>query len=78
MGIMSSITGNAGPMDVGAAASEYGRLLAQGEVIQAAFQFVRDALAWVLPFVPIIEIAFPGHTAPRMSHRSSGWCPPVV
>lgn len=44
MGIMSSITGNAGPMHVNAAANEYGRLLAQGEVIHAAFQFVRDAM----------------------------------
>jgi hypothetical protein len=44
MGIMSSITGNAGPMDPGAAASEFARLLSNGEHIYAAFDFVRDAM----------------------------------
>jgi Bacterial PH domain len=44
MGIMSGITGNAGPMDPGAAAAEFGRLLSTGEGIYAAFDFVRDAM----------------------------------
>lgn len=44
MGFMSGITGNAGPMDVGQAHAEFGRLLSQGEHIAAAFEFVRDAM----------------------------------
>lgn len=44
MGFMSSMTGNAGPMDPGAAASEFARLLSSGEHIYAAFDFVRDAM----------------------------------
>lgn len=44
MGIMSGITGNAGPMDPGAAASEFARLLSNGEGVYAAFDFVRDAM----------------------------------
>jgi hypothetical protein len=44
MGIMSGITGNAGPMDPGAAAAEFARLLSHGEGVYAAFDFVRDAM----------------------------------
>jgi hypothetical protein len=44
MGIMSGITGNAGPMDPGAATAEFSRLLSNGEQIYAAFDFVRDAM----------------------------------
>jgi hypothetical protein len=44
MGIMSGITGNAGPMDPGAATAEFARLLSQGERVYAAFDFVRDAM----------------------------------
>jgi hypothetical protein len=44
MGIMSSMTGNAGPMDPGAATNEFQRLLATGEKIFAAFDWVRDAM----------------------------------
>jgi hypothetical protein len=44
MAIMSSFTGNAGPMDPGAANAEFQRLLANGEQIYAAFDFVRDAM----------------------------------
>ena len=44
MGIMSGITGNAGPMDPGAAAAEFARLLSNGEGVYAAFDFVRDAM----------------------------------
>ena len=44
MGIMSGMTGNAGPMDPGAAHAEFGRLLSNGEQIYAAFDFVRDAM----------------------------------
>jgi hypothetical protein len=44
MGIMSGITGNAGPMDPGAAANEFARLLSNGEHVYAAFDFVRDAM----------------------------------
>jgi hypothetical protein len=41
---MSGFTGNAGPMDPGAAAAEFARVLSQGERIYAAFDFVRDAM----------------------------------
>ncbi|MCW2647773.1 MAG: hypothetical protein QOF87_1340 [Pseudonocardiales bacterium] len=44
MGIISGITGNAGPVDPGAAHAEFGRLLSNGEQIYAAFDFVRDAM----------------------------------
>jgi hypothetical protein len=44
MGIMSSITGNAGPMNPSDASAEFARLLANGEQIYAAFDFVRDAM----------------------------------
>jgi len=44
MGIMSGITGNAGPVDPNAAAQEFGRILSQGERVFAAFEFVRDAM----------------------------------
>lgn len=44
MGIMSSLTGNAGPLGLGAAHDEFGRLLGQGETIFAAFEFVRDVM----------------------------------
>jgi len=44
MGIMSSMTGNAGPMNPSDANDEFARLLAQGEKIYAAFNWVRDAM----------------------------------
>jgi hypothetical protein len=44
MGIMSSMTGNAGPMNPSDANDEFARLLAQGEKIYAAFDWVRDAM----------------------------------
>ena len=44
MGIMSGITGNAGPKDPGEATTEFQRLLANGEKIYAAFDWVRDAM----------------------------------
>ena len=44
MGIMSGMTGNAGPMNPSDANDEFARLLAQGEKIYAAFNWVRDAM----------------------------------
>jgi hypothetical protein len=44
MGIMSGFTGNAGPVNASDANDEFGRLLAQGEKIYAAFDWVRDAM----------------------------------
>jgi hypothetical protein len=44
VGFLDGIMGNASRVDPGAAAQEYGRLLAQGEQIHAAYQLVRDAL----------------------------------
>ncbi|MFN2561138.1 MAG: PH domain-containing protein [Jatrophihabitans sp.] len=44
MAIMSSLTGNAGPLGIGQAHDEFARLLGPGEVIYAAFEFVRDVM----------------------------------
>jgi hypothetical protein len=44
MGFLDGITGNASRVDPVAAAQEYGRLLAQGEQVHAAYVLVRDAL----------------------------------
>jgi hypothetical protein len=44
MAIMSSLTGNAGPLGLGQAHDEFGRLLGPGEGIYAAFEFVRDVM----------------------------------
>jgi PH (Pleckstrin Homology) domain-containing protein len=43
MGILDGIIGNASRTDPAAAAREYGRLLAHGEQVHAAYQLVRDA-----------------------------------
>jgi hypothetical protein len=43
MGVLDGIMGNASRIDPAAAAAEYGRLLAQGEQVHAAYQLVRDA-----------------------------------
>jgi hypothetical protein len=43
VGILDGIIGNASRIDPAAAAREYGRLLAQGEQVHAAYQLVRDA-----------------------------------
>lgn len=68
MGIMSSITGNAGPLDLGQANQEYSRLLAQGEQIQAAFQFVRDALLFTN--TRLINIDKQGVTGRKVEYAS--------
>jgi hypothetical protein len=44
LAIMSSLTGNAGPLGLGEAHDEFGRLLGPGEQIYAAFEFVRDVI----------------------------------
>src|SRR5919112_847331 len=44
MGFLDGLAGNASRVDPQAAAQEYGRLLAQGEQVHAAYQLVRDAL----------------------------------
>jgi len=43
MGLLDGIMGNASRIDPRAAAQEYGRLLAHGEQVHAAYQLVRDA-----------------------------------
>jgi len=43
VGLLDGIIGNASRVDPAVAAQEYGRLLAQGEQVQAAYQLVRDA-----------------------------------
>lgn len=43
MGLLDGVMGNASRLDPAKAAHEYGRLLGQGERVQAAYQLVRDA-----------------------------------
>ena len=43
MGFLDGIAGNASRIDPAAAAQEYGRLLAPGEQVHAAYLLVRDA-----------------------------------
>jgi Bacterial PH domain len=42
MGFLDGITGNASRVDPAGVTQEYGRLLAQGEQVHAAYQLVRD------------------------------------
>lgn len=42
MGMLDSMLGNASRVDPRAAGQEYGRLLAQGEQVHAAYQLIRD------------------------------------
>ncbi|GAA4842746.1 PH domain-containing protein [Saccharopolyspora rosea] len=44
MGLFDGMLGNASHVDPRTAAQEFGRLLAQGEQIHAAYQIIRDAL----------------------------------
>lgn len=44
MGIFDGMMGNASRVDPGSAAQEFGRLLAPGEEIRAAYQLIRDSL----------------------------------
>lgn len=43
MGFLDGVMGNASRIDPRAAAQEFGRLLAQGEQVHAAYQLVRDS-----------------------------------
>ncbi|MEV0700270.1 PH domain-containing protein [Saccharopolyspora sp. NPDC050389] len=43
MGLFDGMLGNASRVDPRAAAQEFGRLLAQGEEVHAAYQLVRDS-----------------------------------
>ncbi|MER6987796.1 PH domain-containing protein [Saccharopolyspora hirsuta] len=43
MGLFGGMMGNASRTDPGAAEKEFGRLLAQGEEIHAAYQLIRDS-----------------------------------
>lgn len=43
MGFLDGVMGNASRIDPHAAAQEFGRLLAQGEQVHAAYQLVRDS-----------------------------------
>ncbi|TDD08864.1 PH domain-containing protein [Saccharopolyspora terrae] len=44
MGLFGGMMGNASGVDPQVAAKEFGRLLAQGEQIHAAYQLIRDSL----------------------------------
>ncbi|GAB2678279.1 PH domain-containing protein [Saccharopolyspora gloriosae] len=43
MALFGGMMGNASSIDPRAAAKEFGRLLAQGEVVHAAYQLIRDS-----------------------------------
>ncbi|MCM3849194.1 MULTISPECIES: PH domain-containing protein [unclassified Pseudonocardia] len=43
MGFLDGVMGNASRIDPAAAAQEFGRLLAPGEQVQAAYQLIRDS-----------------------------------
>ncbi|WP_090048954.1 PH domain-containing protein [Lentzea fradiae] len=46
MGLLSGMMGNASKLDPRSAAKEFGRLLAQGEPVHAAYQLVRDSFVF--------------------------------
>lgn len=46
MGLFDNLMGNSSRVDPRAAAQEYGRLLAQGEQVHAAFQVFRDSFVF--------------------------------
>ena len=68
MGFLDGLTGNASRVDSSAAAQEYGRLLAQDEPVQAAFQLVRDAV--LLTDRRLIFIDKQGMTGRKISYHS--------
>ncbi|MCX2729334.1 PH domain-containing protein [Saccharopolyspora sp. NFXS83] len=46
MALFGGMMGNASSIDPRAAAKEFGRLLAQGEVVHAAYQLIRDSFVF--------------------------------
>jgi len=63
--------GNASTVDPAQAASEYGRLLCDGERIELAYQLVRDAV--LLTDRRIILIDKQGMTGKKVSYQSIPW-----
>ena len=55
MGLMNGLLGNAEKLDVGRAMKEYGRLLADGEQILAAYLLIRDAFVFTERRVILID-----------------------
>jgi PH (Pleckstrin Homology) domain-containing protein len=68
MGIMSSVTGNAGPLGLGAAHDEFGRLLGPGEQLFAAFEFVRDVMLFTNGRLILVDKQ--GVTAHKVEYHS--------
>jgi Bacterial PH domain len=68
MGLLDGIMGNASRIDPHRAAQEYGRLLAQGEVVQAAYQLVRDA--FLLTDRRLILVDKQGMTGRKVEYHS--------
>lgn len=68
MGILDGLMGNASRVDPAAAAQEYGRLLAHGEVVHAAYVLVRDAM--VFTDRRLIFVDKQGVTGRKISYHS--------
>jgi hypothetical protein len=68
MGFLDGLTGNASRVDPRAAAEEYGRLLAPGEQVQAAYQLVRDAFLFTDRRLILIDKQ--GVTGRKMQYHS--------
>jgi Bacterial PH domain len=68
MGLLDGIMGNASRIDPDRAVQEYGRLLAQGEVVQGAYQLVRDA--FLLTDRRLILVDKQGMTGRKVEYHS--------
>ncbi|MGE0299435.1 MAG: PH domain-containing protein [Pseudonocardia sp.] len=68
MGILDGLMGNASRVDPAAAAQEYGRLLANGEQVHAAYVLVRDAM--VFTDRRLIFVDKQGMTGRKVSYHS--------
>jgi hypothetical protein len=68
MGLLDGMMGNASRVDPRAAAQEYGRLLAQGEPVHAAYQLVRDAILFTDRRLILVDKQ--GLTGRKVSYQS--------
>ena len=68
MGLFNGMMGNASSTDPRAAAQEYGRLLAPGEEVQAAYQLIRDS--FVFTNARLILVDKQGMTGRKIEYHS--------
>jgi hypothetical protein len=68
MGLFNGMMGNASSTDPQAAAKEFGRLLAPGEEIQAAYQLIRDS--FVFTNARLILVDKQGMTGRKIEYHS--------